>query len=107
MSTLAQGAELCFAILGSSPARTPLIAKMRATTLRDAIVVGELIALPTTVSSTVERVLECSPCEASRVEVMGMLGTKFQGLKETCSQLEGPSEKVYSLLLGPSSSQAH
>jgi putative component of membrane protein insertase Oxa1/YidC/SpoIIIJ protein YidD len=49
----------------------PPIAKMRAATLRDAGVIRELIALCTAVSSVVERVLECSPDEASWVELMG------------------------------------
>jgi hypothetical protein len=51
--------------------------KMRATTLHHARVVGELIALRAAVSSTVERVLEFSLGEASWVEVMGKLATKF------------------------------
>jgi hypothetical protein len=62
-----QGAELCFVILGLSPVRTPRITEMRATTLRHGEVVGDLIALQMAVSSTVERVLECTPSEASRV----------------------------------------
>jgi hypothetical protein len=70
-------------------------------------VVEELIALRTVVSYTVEWVLECSLGEASRVEVMGKLATKFQGLEETCSRLEGPSEKICSLLLGPLSGQSY
>jgi hypothetical protein len=76
---------------------------MRATTLHHAEVVGELIALQTIMSSTVEWVLECSPSEASWAEVMGKLATKFQGLEETCSRLEGPGEKNCSLQLGSSS----
>jgi hypothetical protein len=50
---------------------------MRAATLRLIGVVRELIALRTAVSSTVERVLECSLGEASWVEVMGNLAAKF------------------------------
>jgi hypothetical protein len=67
----------------------PLITKMRATTLHHIGVVGEPIVLQTVVSSVVEWVLECSPGEASQVEVMGKLAAKFQGLEETCSWLEG------------------
>jgi hypothetical protein len=55
----------------------PLITKMQAATLRLIGVVRELIALQTAVSSTVERVLECSLGEASRVEIMGNLAAKF------------------------------
>jgi hypothetical protein len=68
---------LCFAILDPSPVRTPLIAKMWGTTHRHAGVVGELIVLRTAVSSNMERVLVSSPGEASQVEVMGKLATKF------------------------------
>jgi hypothetical protein len=58
------------------------------------------------VSSAVELVLGCSPGEASRVEVMNELTTKFQKLKELCSWPEGPSMRICSLLLGPPPNQA-
>jgi hypothetical protein len=77
-----------------------------AATLRHAEVVEELIALQTAMSSTVERVLECSPGRASWVEVIGKLAAMFWGLEETCSRLEEPGGKICSLLLGPSSGQA-
>jgi hypothetical protein len=64
-----------WSVTGEDP--PPLIAKMRAATLRLIGVVRELISLRTAVSSTVERVLECSLGEASRVEVMGNLAAKF------------------------------
>jgi hypothetical protein len=98
---------LCFSILGPSLVRTLLIVKMQAATLHHVGVVGELIALRMTMSSAVERVLECSAGEASRVVVMGKLADNFQGLEETCSWVERLGEKIYSLLLGPSSGQAH
>jgi hypothetical protein len=98
---------LCFTILGPSLVRTPLIVKMQAGTIRHIRVVEEHIVLRMAISSAVEWVLECSPGEASQVEVMGKLPAKFQGLEETCSRLEGPGEKICSLLLGPSSGQAY
>jgi hypothetical protein len=45
--------------------------------LRHTGVVEELISLWTVVSSVVDRVRECLPGEASQVEVMGKLATKF------------------------------
>jgi hypothetical protein len=56
--------------------------------------------------STAELVLGRSPGEASRVEVMNELTTKFQKLEELCSPLEGPSTRICNLLLGPPPNQA-
>jgi hypothetical protein len=103
----ALGAQVVLRHPWSITGEDPLITKMWAATLHHAGVVGGLIALRTAVSSTVERVLECSPNKASQVEVMGKWAAKFQCLEETCSRLEGPGEKICSLFLGPSSDQAH
>jgi hypothetical protein len=79
---------------------------MWATALRHAGVVEELIALRAVVSSAVELVLGRSPDETSWVEVMSELTIKICRLEELCSQLEGPSMRIYSLLLGPPSGRA-
>jgi hypothetical protein len=50
---------------------------MLATALHHTEVVEELTVLPTTMSPTAELVLGRSLCEATRVEVMNELTTKF------------------------------
>jgi hypothetical protein len=102
----AWGAELCLTIVSLSTVKSPLMARMRVTTLHRARVVEELTVIRATVSSAVELVLGCSPGEASRVEVMNELTTKFQKLKELCSWPEGPGMRICSLLLGPPPNQA-
>jgi hypothetical protein len=102
----AWGAELCLTIIGSSHVRSPLPAKMWATAVRHARVVGELTMLRAAVSSAKELTLGLSPYETSRVEVMNELATKFQRLEELCSWLEGTDARIYNLLLRPPPGQA-
>jgi hypothetical protein len=102
----AWGVELCLTIIGSSQVKSPLPAKMRATTLRHAVVVRELTALWVALSSVAEHMLERSPDETSRVEVMNKLAAKFWRLEELCSRPEGPGKRIYNLLLRPPPGQA-
>jgi hypothetical protein len=58
------------------------------------------------VSSAVEFVLEHSPTEALRVEVVDELVDKFEKQEERRSRLEKTSVRVCDLILGPPSGRA-
>jgi hypothetical protein len=58
------------------------------------------------VSSAVEFVLERSPTEALRVEVVDELVDKFEKQEERRSRLEKTSVRVCDLILGPPSGRA-
>jgi hypothetical protein len=67
---------------------------------------GELAALWTAVSSTVEFMLRCLPDETFQMEVMDELVANFQKPEERCSWLEWPGLRICDLLLGPPSGRS-
>jgi hypothetical protein len=68
--------------------------------------VAELTTLQAAISSTAELVLGHSPNETFQMEVINELVVEFRRLEELCSRLEGPSVRIYDLLLRPLPSQA-
>jgi hypothetical protein len=74
------GIELCLSIIGPSQVMSHHPTRMRAATLHHAGMVGELTALQTAVSSTMELVLCHAPGVTSWVEVMNELTVEFQEL---------------------------
>jgi hypothetical protein len=65
--------ELCLAILGPSPGRTPLPKRIQTIALHHVRVTGELTVLQAAVSPTTERVLGCLTGETSKTNVLSEL----------------------------------
>jgi hypothetical protein len=80
--------------------------RMRAAAHHHTGVVGELATLWAAMSSVVDLVLGLSPDETSWVEVMRELTVKIRRPDDFSLQLEGPSMRIYSLLLRPLSGRA-
>jgi hypothetical protein len=93
--------ELCHAIVCPPHAKHQLSEGMWLVALHHTEMVGELATFRATVSSTTESVLECSPGDTARAEVVGELVTEFQKVEGQCSRLERPATWIYDLLLGP------
>jgi hypothetical protein len=72
-----QGSKLCFAIVGPPWARNHLLEGMQITALHHTEMAGELAAVLTTMSSTVEFALWCLPDETFQVEVVDDLAAEF------------------------------
>jgi hypothetical protein len=65
--------ELCLAILGPSPGRTPLPKRIQTVALHHVGVTGELTILRAAVSPTTEWVLWCLTGETSKMKVLSEL----------------------------------
>jgi hypothetical protein len=91
--------QLCLAIVGPPRVRNHLLEGMRSTALHHTEMVGELAMFCARVSSAVELVLERSPDDTLRMEVLRELVAEFWRLEERCSWFEGPDVRICDLLL--------
>jgi allophanate hydrolase subunit 1 len=93
--------KLCLAIVGPLRVRSHLSKRMRIAALRHAEMAKEFASLQAVVSSTAEFMLEYTPNEVFRVEVVDDMIAKFWKQEERQSHLERPSTRVYDMILGP------
>jgi hypothetical protein len=100
-----QGSEMYLTIIGPPRPRRLYEGKQLAT-LHHNKMVQELAMFWMAVSSAVESVLECSPNNVARAEVVGELVAKLHRVEGHHWKLEWPTTKICDLLLGPPPSRA-